>query len=131
MDDTIENINIELFTTSQIAIKDKRHTYYMSRKKDKIDIELEKRLKFMNITPTPRIQRKLIRVKYTEQERKENRAKYTHDYYIKNIDKIKAYGKMYMEKNKASYIAYKKQYDLDNYDRLHTYRLAYYQLHHK
>ena len=121
MDDTIENINIELFTTSQIAIKDKRHTYYMSRKKDKIDIELEKRLEFMNR------QSKLEK----EQDRKIKRAKHTHDYYIKNTEKRKAYMKDYYEENKETYVAYKKQYDIDNFDRLHTYRLAYYQLHKK
>lgn len=129
--------NIEIYNANRARLKDYRIAYRLLKKNDAIDIELQKRLDFINVdAPT---KKELAHDNYMENRTNilalkkikdaENKPKnkiYADKYYKKNRDKILAKSRVYYELNKEALLDYNKIYVNKNRERLHDYRLEYY-----
>ena len=141
----MNDINVELLKDDKARIKENKHLDYLARKnKYNIEVELQKRLDYINIDSKPKpktkketahdyyLLKKDIKQVYKKQydiENKEKNSDYARQYYQSNLEKLKAYSRVYYLANREKIYKYNKQYVLDNQERLHDYRIEYYDKH--
>ena len=95
---------------NKIRLKEYRRLYYLSKKKDDIEIEQQKRLDFINIDTKPKIKTKKEIAREYYLENKDIKQSYKKQYNIDNKEKVSVYAKTYYQKNIKKIKAYSKVY---------------------
>lgn len=135
--------NLKMEIENKALLKAYRHSKYLEQKlKTHLDVQTQNRLNYINIDFKPQIVKtkqdvardyyflnRELKLDYKSLYDAENKTKnreYAKNYYQRNKVELLAKSKICYELNKDAISKYNRQYIIDNEERLHLYRVKYY-----